>query len=93
MKIFLNLSVSKLARVRLIDGDETLAEKTGPHPLPLIDGILTERGLTLKDIEEFDSFPGPGSFTGLKVGAVIANTLNYCLGKEKRVTPVYQAKP
>lgn len=92
MKIYLDLSISKLSKVQLKDGGNVVDEVAGPNTLGLIDSLLKKHGLKLTDLEEVDSFPGPGSFTGLKVGAAIANTLNFALGKGERVTPVYEAK-
>ena len=43
--------------------------------LPLIDKILKVNNLKLKDINEIKVNIGPGSFTGLRVGISIANTL------------------
>ena len=39
--------------------------------------------LKAKDITEYESNPGPGSFTGLKIGTTIANVFNWALGKKK----------
>lgn len=36
---------------------------------------LAERGETWQDISEITFFSGPGSFTGLRIGAAIVNTL------------------
>ena len=36
--------------------------------LPLIDELLSENNLTIKDIQEFGVVIGPGSFTGVRVG-------------------------
>lgn len=43
--------------------------------LPLIDEILEKHNLSVKDIDEIMVNTGPGSFTGLRVGVSIANTL------------------
>lgn len=43
--------------------------------LPLIQKLLTKHRLTLHDITAIELNEGPGSFTGLRVGASIANTL------------------
>lgn len=90
MKLYLDLSQSKVALVRLLDGEKIVAEKSGPDTLPLIEAILKENKLNLKEIEEVDSFPGPGSYTGLRIGAAIANTLNYSLGKDKKIILKYE---
>lgn len=92
MKIRLDLSVSKVAQVSLLEGDRVVDRATGTSALELIDTLLKKHSLELSAIEEIDSVAGPGSYTGLKIGAAIANTLNYSLGKNKRITPIYQAK-
>jgi tRNA threonylcarbamoyladenosine biosynthesis protein TsaB len=47
--------------------------------LPLINKLLKEVGLTIKDVDEISVNLGPGSFTGLRVGVAIANTLGFLL--------------
>lgn len=44
--------------------------------------LLKRNNLDLKDISEFVPMPGPGSFTGLKVGVTIANMFNWLLGRK-----------
>ena len=92
MKIYLDLSESKISKVRLVDDEKVVEELTGDSPLPLIDTLLNTHNLKFEDIEEFDSYPGPGSFTGLKVGATIANVLNWKLGNGKVIKPIYETK-
>jgi tRNA threonylcarbamoyladenosine biosynthesis protein TsaB len=64
--------------------------------LPLIQELLRKHNLTLKDIHAVQVNRGPGSFTGLRVGVAIANTLGAWLkipinGKKvgEIVEPVY----
>jgi tRNA threonylcarbamoyladenosine biosynthesis protein TsaB len=62
--------------------------------LPLIEELLGEKTLTLSDITAITVVTGPGSFTGLRVGIAIANTLSKLLnipvnGKKALVTPTY----
>lgn len=77
-----------------------LKEKVGRQKaqavLPLLDALLHKNNLLLKDITEINVNPGPGSYTGLRVGIAIANTLGFLLriplngmpvGND--VTPVY----
>lgn len=62
--------------------------------LPLIETLLSEHNLKLSDITEIVVATGPGSFTGLRVGATVANALGYLLnipvnGKKALVIPTY----
>ena len=43
--------------------------------LPMIDELLQKNKLSLSDITHIEVKTGPGSFTGLRVGVSIANTL------------------
>ena len=45
-----------------------------------IGDMLSAVGKTLHDIEGIVVFQGPGSFTGLRIGITVANTLAYSLG-------------
>lgn len=49
-----------------------LAEKL----LKFIEDKLSENGKTWQDLEEITFFSGPGSFTGLRIGAAVVNTLS-----------------
>ena len=48
--------------------------------LAFIDEILKKQGKTVKNITEIKVNCGPGSFTGLRVGVSVANTLGWVLG-------------
>lgn len=43
--------------------------------LPLVEKILQKKELKREDLTEIEVVTGPGSFTGLRVGVAIANTL------------------
>lgn len=45
--------------------------------LELLDRILKKEKITLNQISEIEINTGPGSFTGLRVGASIANALSF----------------
>jgi tRNA A37 threonylcarbamoyladenosine modification protein TsaB len=113
MRVIISIDTSdnKLVKVGLtidpdllgIDGKEYLLEQVPDHRkaqvvLPLTLKLLEEHKLELKDITEIQVNEGPGSFTGLRVGVAIANTLGYLLnipinGKEvgQMVEPRYSA--
>ncbi|SRR5258706_11963014 len=62
--------------------------------LPLIEELLREHNAKLSDITAIEVALGPGSFTGLRVGATVANALGYLLvvpvnGKNAFAVPTY----
>lgn len=65
--------------------------------LPMIDKILKKHSLKPEDFSEIKINEGPGSFTGLRVGIAIANTLSFALnvpinGKKvgEIILPIYK---
>ncbi len=66
--------------------DEKEIENTNRHSqvlLPAIETILKKYKLDLDDLSEIKVNRGPGSFTGLRVGIAIANSLNWALKLKK----------
>jgi len=59
--------------------EESHDKKKAQIVLPLIEELLKKHTLTLHDISEVEVNPGPGSFTGIRVGIAIANTLGTVL--------------
>jgi tRNA threonylcarbamoyl adenosine modification protein YeaZ len=47
--------------------------------LPMVDELLKKHSLSLSDLTMIEVVEGPGSFTGLRVGAAIANALAFAL--------------
>jgi len=47
--------------------------------LPLIDKLLKKHKLFPQDLNAIEVNEGPGSFTGLRVGISVANTLSFAL--------------
>ena len=45
--------------------------------LPLIDQILKDNDISLSQLTEIQINMGPGSFTGIRVGITVANTLGW----------------
>lgn len=63
--------------------------------LPLTAKILKKQKVNLSDLTGIEVNTGPGSFTGLRVGVAVANTLGWALGipvngKRRIVWPVYE---
>ena len=84
MKLYLDTSVAKIAKVNLIEGEKVVDSVNSDSPLKSIDKILKKNKIKLADIEAFDYHPGPGSFTGLRVGAAVINTLNWAKDKKTK---------
>ena len=47
--------------------------------MPLIEKILQDANIHVKDINQIVVVNGPGSFTGVRIGVTIAKTISYCL--------------
>ncbi|MCH5158421.1 MAG: tRNA (adenosine(37)-N6)-threonylcarbamoyltransferase complex dimerization subunit type 1 TsaB [Clostridiales bacterium] len=60
---------------------ENLSNAGAETLMPLIDGVINECGIQLKDIDLFGACVGPGSFTGLRVGLATIKTFCYATGK------------
>lgn len=66
--------------------------------LSVIDKVLKKEKVKLSQITSIKVDPGPGSFTGLRVGASVANTLGWVLGipvngrdvRKTQVEPLYR---
>ena len=76
--------------------EQKLDKQKAQIVLRLIDELLKKHNLKLKDIEAIQINPGPGSFTGIRVGFTVANTLAFLLkipinGKPvgKLIEPIY----
>ena len=100
MKLYLDTSTS----ITILKLDEQLYEAEFGHDtaeklLGFINEKLQENGKDWQDISEIEFMSGPGSFTGLRIGASIVNTLAHELNiplydhhqkKYKQIIPNYQ---
>lgn len=81
MKLYIDTSSNQKTIVRLGD-KENIKDATvwrSQVVLPMIAAMLQKQDSTLADITEIGVNPGPGSYTGLRVGVSIANALGYAL--------------
>lgn len=76
------------AEIGLFDDDQKIAyeiwyahRELSVTFLSKIQELLTANNKTLQDIDGIAGFAGPGSFTGLRIGLTVANTLAYSLQK------------
>ncbi len=63
-----------------IERDVTGARRHAAALLPAVQELLRERGITLDDVGAIALADGPGSFTGLRVGAAVAKALVHTRG-------------
>lgn len=96
MKLIIDTSEINTARIQIGEFKKVSESRVlkSQMVLPMIEEILKEQKLTLHDITEITVATGPGSFTGLRVGATVANALGYLLdipvnGKKALVIPKY----
>lgn len=75
----------------------TKTQKLGSQVLlPMIIKILKRNKMTFKDLKGIEVNPGPGSFTGTRIGSTVANVLGFALDlpvngkKGKIVIPKYE---
>jgi len=100
MKLYID-STNNLATKIKIDDQEYIKEVDSPRKQNVF-GFLTqclqEKGVKITDITEIEVNPGPGSFTGSRVGVAIANALSFGLkvklnGKNTPIDPIYSSPP
>lgn len=86
MILYINTKDPKVVKVSLKNQDQEVECLTAENEfgsqvlLPLIVEILKRNKLDFKDLTGIEIEQGPGSFTGLRVGAAVAQTLGFALG-------------
>jgi tRNA threonylcarbamoyladenosine biosynthesis protein TsaB len=75
------------AELGLYDGQQQLKYETWPAHRELsttihqkLDELLASQDKKIEDVQGVLCFKGPGSFTGLRIGLTVGNTLAYGLG-------------
>ncbi len=102
-KLFIDTSKNTEVIVNLVKDQEKFEKKvvlelhSAQKVLPLIHELLLETNTAISDLTHIEVVLGPGSFTGLRVGTAIANSLGKTLnipinGRPlgQTVEPVYE---
>ena len=78
MKLYLDTSTPEtILRLDDIEYKHTFANSLAEKLLQFIHDKLAENNKSWQDISEITFMSGPGSFTGLRIGASIVNTLSH----------------
>jgi len=96
-KIYIDTSKRFEKSVKLLRNEVKVDSRFGDIDIVFsLKALLDAHDLKIQDIADINVNPGPGSFTGLKVGVTIANVLNWSLGRKKStefILPNYGAEP
>jgi tRNA threonylcarbamoyladenosine biosynthesis protein TsaB len=75
-------SVALLSDQNVVEKFEVIGRGHAEHLLPMINSLLVENGVSLDEIELFAYGAGPGSFTGLRIGAAMMQGLALARGRK-----------
>ncbi len=89
MKVLSVDTSNKVATVAVLVDGKAIIEKESEDQkthsekiIPLIDSVLKESKLELKQIDEFCVCIGPGSFTGIRIGVALVKAMGEALNKK-----------
>mgnify|MGYP000880603396 FL=1 len=98
MKILSIESASVTASCAVSEGENILGEYTLRHKkthseklMPLIENLMKELELKINDIDIIAISEGPGSYTGLRIGAAIAKSMSFAADIEIASVPTIQS--
>lgn len=98
MKILGIESSSLVASIAIVEDENILAEYTvnfkkthSQTLLPMLDEVMRMLGMELQEIDAIAVSGGPGSFTGLRIGAATAKGLGFALQKPLIHVPTLDA--
>lgn len=74
---FKKLVLGLLKDGKLVDKKEFLSNKHSENTVRLLQELLKDNKLAAKDIEQVIVINGPGSFTGVRIGVVVAKVMGY----------------
>jgi tRNA A37 threonylcarbamoyladenosine modification protein TsaB len=100
MKLFID-STDNTKTILRFDDKEFIRNVNSPRDQDVFGFLakcLKDENLEVNDISEIEVNPGPGSFTGTRVGVSIANALGFSLGVKVNgqmdpVQPTYSSPP
>ena len=100
MRIYIDSTDNTKAVIRIND-KEYIRSVESPRDQDVLGFLLhclEEQNIKPEDIDDIEVNPGPGSFTGTRVGIAIANILSYALdikvnGSYTPVEPIYSSPP
>ncbi len=78
---------------KVISKAEKNTSKISESLLSEIDKLLRRRKIKLENLKNIAVNPGPGGFSSTRTGVATANALNYVLGINKVVLPIYSKAP
>jgi len=84
-KVYVDSTDRYEKKVSLVDVDKEkeIASVQGDLDVAVeVKKLLGEKNISLGDVASFEANPGPGSFTGIKLGITFANIMNWALGKK-----------
>ncbi len=77
----LTVSIIKDEKV-LCNYQENITSDMSCKIIPIIDSVLKNVNIKLKDVDKLFIVNGPGSFTGIRVGVTVAKTISWALKKD-----------
>jgi len=82
------------AAVKFPDGEILSSGRRGKKQenfvIPLLAGLLSKRGLSLRDVKKIVALRGPGRFTGIRIGLTAALVLKELNGAEASSLTVFE---
>jgi len=76
---FVNLVLALFQDDVLLEQKILESNKHSENTIPLLEELLKKHSLFVSDLKEIIVIEGPGSFTGVRIGIVIAKVLGYSL--------------
>lgn len=87
-KILIGIKINE----KIHQEEQRVTNSTSQLLLLSVEKLLKENKLILKNIDSIEINPGPGSYTGLRIGFAVANALSFSLGiKVSHIEPVYNS--